>query len=501
MNVSISKTTIAPESGVSFWDRAADWVEARSGILAIVLCACFAGLMLAIAARRPFWCDEIITVTIARAPTIPDLFADFRLSFDQTPPLNAILVRAFSFYFGWTELAARLPSVIFATGGLLLIFHLVRRLTNGLLGLASMSILLVTVLPSYAYEARPYAMLFFASALALWFWTSEPDASTRRSTGMSISFGLAMMLAVFAHYYAVLLILPFAADELQSRKLRRIPSFTLLCGALGIGLALAIQSPFIRAASQFRKIPFGGIPSFQNLQWTYVELLARLISVSVCMLLLFAWGSSRKVTFVEGQSRYERLGWFFLGIPLAGYVLAEFVTHAFRPRYFISVLAGLGLAFGCSLYRWNRGTAWALLTLLVAGLLFAETSVSHFRYARTPVVSRRAEDSDFADTMLPRFRKDKKLYVLVPTLMSYVEARYYAPNPQMIRVLLPPNYPLWFISQNPIGIRYFSMADLRRYGRETAFVAPSPDLLSTLDKLGFHIRWRMTQPEAVVYLD
>src|SRR6185437_10613364 len=182
----------------------ADWVEAKSGLLAIALCVCFAGMSLAIAARRPFWYDEIITVSIARAPTLKDVLAGFHLIYEQTPPLNTLLVRFICSLFGWNEFVARLPSVMFISAGLLILFHRIRTLTNGLFGLTAVSILLLSFLPSYAYEARPYALLFFASTLAIWFWTSATRG--RDSLRSSLLFGLSMMLAVFAHYYAILLI-------------------------------------------------------------------------------------------------------------------------------------------------------------------------------------------------------------------------------------------------------------------------------------------------------
>ena len=82
-----------------------------------------------------------------------------------------------------------------------------------------------------------------------------------------------------------------------------------------------------------------------------------------------------------------------------------------------------------------------------------------------------------------------------------MEARYYASCPQMLRMLPAPNPPSWAIGQNPLDVRYFSMQDLRQHARETALVAPSPELLSGLEKLGLHIRWRMTDPISVVYIE
>lgn len=483
------------------WQGVADWIEARSGVLAVALCACLAGLSLAIAARRPFWYDEIITVSIARAPTVKDLLANFRLIYDQTPPLNTLIVRFVCSLLGWTELAARLPSVIFITAGLLLLFQQVKRFANGLSGLAAVSILLVTFLPPYAYEARPYALLFLASLLAVCFWTSARDVSLRNYKRNSLFFGLAMMLAVCAHYYAVLLFLPFAADEWRSRGLRRVCSLRLLCGIAGMSLAVVVHLPLILASSQMRRAHFWAFPSLHNLQEAYVTMLLGLIFALVCAVVLLAWLGIKGAGTVVQQSREERLGWFFLVIPIAGYIVAELITHAFTERYFIPVLAGVGLAAGCYLYRHYRESPNVpLVILLITIPLFLETSITRVRYARTPAISGRMEDSDFVDDMLPRLRKEK-LFVLVPTRNAELEARYYAADPQVIKTVPPGSLSGLPLASGDLDIRYFTMRDIRQHAREIAFIDPPTDLLSNLEKWGFHIHWRMTKPEPVVYAE
>ncbi len=490
--------TRAPEA-IS-WQSVADWVEARSGILAIALCACLAGLSLAIAARRPFWYDEIITVLIARSPTIKDVLANFHLIYDQTPPLNTLIVRFVCSVLGWTEIAARLPSTIFLTAGLLLLFHQVRRLTNGLFGLATIGILLVTFLPPYAYEARPYALLFFASTLALWFWTSAGDVSAWHSKRNALLFGLSMMLAISAHYYAVLLILPFAADELRSRGLRAFLSGRLLCGVAGIGLAIVVHLPFIRASSQMRHVRFWALPSFHNLQEAYTTMLLGPIFAFVCVVVLLAWAGGRATRSVGSQTREERLGWLFLIIPIAGYILGELITHAFTERYFIPMLAGIGLAAGCFLFRYYRISPQVpLIVLLLTIPLFLENSASRVLYASTPAISGRTEISDFIDDMLPRIRKDKKSFVLVSTNKPNLEARYYTAYPQMLRTLRSPQISDVWLASGALEARYFSMDDVHQHAREIAFIDPRTDLLDQLEKWGFHIYWRMTKPEPIVY--
>jgi hypothetical protein len=66
-------------------------------------------------------------------------------------------------------------------------------------------------------------------------------------------------------------------------------------------------------------------------------------------------------------------------------------------------------------------------------------------------------------------------------------------------MLAPSDRPLWYLAENPFGIRYISIDELRQHGREAVLISPPPDVLSDLEKFGFRIHWSMTKPVAVVY--
>ena len=53
----------------------------------------------------------------------------------------------------------------------------------------------------------------------------------------------------------------------------------------------------------------------------------------------------------------EAVGWLFLAIPLAAFVVAELKTNAFYSRYFIGVLPGVAVAFALCVWRNFRQAA------------------------------------------------------------------------------------------------------------------------------------------------
>jgi hypothetical protein len=65
----------------------------------------------------------------------------------------------------------------------------------------------------------------------------------------------------------------------------------------------------------------------------------------------------------------ERLCWFYLLIPVAGYPMALVVPHSFFNRYFIGVLPGIAIRVTCLLYRQFGNatvTSWMILIFLAA---------------------------------------------------------------------------------------------------------------------------------------
>ena len=172
--------------------------ETRSLIAAAVMAAFYLVTSLYIARHRLLWFDEIFTLHIAWLPDFHTLWT--ALAHAADPPTYSMVVRMFGKLFGYSEVAARLPSTLAIVAGLLLTFDCARRLTNGLHGLIALSVLTCSILPFFGYEARPYAVYFMLAALALWVWTGT-RADGRWS---AIVFGVVFFLGVTIHYYFVL---------------------------------------------------------------------------------------------------------------------------------------------------------------------------------------------------------------------------------------------------------------------------------------------------------
>src|SRR5271157_6559026 len=191
-------------------------------------------------ARSSSWTGQtIFTLHIAWLPDFHTLWT--ALAHAADPPTYSMVVRMFGKLFGYSEVAARLPSTLAIVAGLLLTFDCARRLTNGLHGLIALSVLTCSILPFFGYEARPYAVYFMLAALALWVWTGT-RADGRWS---AIVFGVVFFLGVTIHYYFVLCLVPYALWEIIRWRPWQPLSPKLITGVVGVLLPIALLSRLI----------------------------------------------------------------------------------------------------------------------------------------------------------------------------------------------------------------------------------------------------------------
>ncbi len=316
-------------------------------VVAFLLAIFYLVTSLHIASHRLFWFDEFFTVRIAQLPTWTMIWTALSHAADSLPPFYYMLVRVFQSLFGKSEVATRLPSALAMVAGLLLTFDCARRLTDGLHGLIALSVLTCSFLPYYGYEARSYALYFMFAALALWLWTKT--ASDLRS---AIFFGVALFLGVTMHYYAVMCLAPYALWELLRWKPWQRPSSKLIAGVVGVVVPAALLSPLILSFSRKFSSGFWNRPSFAELRAIFPQLFPDALLLLVLIMVWIVLSSATdEDTALQPMSAGEAVGWLFLCIPLAGFVLAELGTNAFFSRYFICVLPGVAVAFACLLWR------------------------------------------------------------------------------------------------------------------------------------------------------
>ena len=160
------------------------------------------------AMHRPFWFDEIFTVTIARMPSMHDVWRALTTSADANPPGFYVAERFLASLVDNERLGFRLASIVTVPFACLSLFLFMRRDTDAVAGSIAAVFPLLTVLYStFSIEARPYGLMACFLAIAALAW--------QRASRPAWSFGLALSLiaAISVHYYALFALIPFAAAE------------------------------------------------------------------------------------------------------------------------------------------------------------------------------------------------------------------------------------------------------------------------------------------------
>jgi len=483
----------------------------NAGIVSFFVAAMLAAFYLAtsiyIASHRLFWFDEIFTVHIAELPSLAIIYDALGHAADGLPPGYYILATTAQKLFGSREVAVRLPSALAMTAGLLVTFDCARRLTDGLHGLIALAVLTCSFLPYYGYEARSYAIYFMLSALSLWIWTCTPDDKR----WPAIAFGAVLFLAVTIHYYAVLLLVPYGLWELYCWKPWQRLSPKLMAGILGVVLSTALMWKLMHSFSHQFSAAFNAPPSFLALGETSSLFFPDgLFLLGLIMVWAVSVGTKDgKPLQLQPMQPAESVGWLFLCIPLAGFVLAKWKTNAFIGRYFISALPGIAVAFSCLLWRHLHNArrvslgvflilaTWGVGTQLKATLHPNPVDSTNWQQTKTRY---------YLDLETP-LRDEGKRFLVFSNSILHLEVAHYSKHPNDC-VLLLPSDPRHQNIQNLMEfklvpyypLKFWTFADLKVHASEVALIEPWPDILDELRQAGFKITVRFPRPREVVYL-
>jgi mannosyltransferase len=135
----------------------------RSGLLLLSLIAIALSLRLLNLGGKSLWLDEAFSVVVAERPSL----ATLQNVDGFNPPLYFTFLHYWIQWFGRSEVAVRLPSVLASTINLLLLYALGRRVFNHPVALTAVALMAFSPLEVwYAQEARMYILMITAVLLA-----------------------------------------------------------------------------------------------------------------------------------------------------------------------------------------------------------------------------------------------------------------------------------------------------------------------------------------------
>jgi len=329
------------------------------------------GLLLVGRARaKPFWHDEVFTILASRL-SLPALWQASRDGLDLAPPLNTLLTKFAHAVLDVGPVSTRIPPMIGFGTACLLVFDMVRRRSNALVGLAAALVPYFSGAFQYAYEARGYCVAVGLFAIAIFCWSEAASGRhSRRNLGLM---AIALASGIWTHYYAVLGFLPIAGGELARQIGRRRFEAAPWVALAGAGVAALPLVPLLigntaQAATFWTRLEPTGVAS------TYDAVLGSLHTAR------FAFGAGLVGAFALAEfirrfrgnaSSSRRLelhevvaGLLTLTVPAVATWIGS-IAGVFMPRYVLFAVVGFALVVPLAAWRLTpaNGVADAILCL------------------------------------------------------------------------------------------------------------------------------------------
>lgn len=369
-------------------DRAATLLESHSfPVLALIVATAAFGAW-AGGHLKQLWYDEIFSVIVARTTNWTDM--KVAMSADANPPLFALLVKACLHLFGSSEFSIRLPSLLGFLGALVGTFVFVRRETKGLFALFATTLVLAEPGWTYAFEARPYALLLGLMMLGLVSWQTATKTKANRPFGL-LGIWVALVLSMLSHGLGLVQTgLPLVfAEAARFRKTRKIDWPVWLAGIASLPVLL-FTYPISRRANNLlfpgpraalTRARFMAIWVHQPLGSVFLIVSASLILLLITVLVLYAKSPAIKLAFSE-PAIWAAVGATLL-IPVT-YLIMTSASGYYNCRYGIGSTAGIAMLFSLLYARATR-ISRPLLVLFMIGILGHFTaSAAHLALRKSP---------------------------------------------------------------------------------------------------------------------
>jgi len=418
------------------------------------LLAMLAAMALVLSHRKQLWFDELFTLIVARQPTWSEFMR--AMPADGNPPLLHVIVRASIHIFGQTAFAVRLPSL---TAFLLsvLLHVLVRERCGSVAGL--LAVLLIMEQPgwSYAFEARPYALLLAFLLLTAVCWQRATEADRPRAVALAgLSLGVAG--AILSHHVGLIEVgVPlFAAEAVRLHRTRRFDLFLYAAFLAGLP-ALAVTVPMMHKTHEVLLV-YAGAPGQAHLGLGAVVIWLKnawlsfplLVDLPITLLLGLMWAagvrpgdrSSFETVEAREEGRLIRAEDWGLGVGAAllipvTLVVMEVATRYYNCRYGIGSIAGIAIlgSFTISnLYSKDKRFQSALIVFCVT--VFCVRAGHEYRTASPIEVDR--------DPLLSEESSDRP--IVVSDALRFLPIWWYASPSERER--------LFYLADKSVALRY-----------------------------------------------
>ncbi len=346
-----------------------------------------------ISLNQSLWLDEGINVNVARDLSFKDLVLHYSLS-DFHPPLYHVILHAWITFFGSSEIAARLPSVIFGVGTVFVVYLIAKKLYDAKTALIASTLIATAPLHIYySQEARMYMLAAFFATLSVYFFISILE---RDKLFNWLGFIASTTLMLYSDYLPYLLLPAFFIYIAVNR--RAIPKSTIKTFIPALVLIFALLSPWLLilpkqlsgglstavASPAWAQVVGGG--SFKNLALTYVKFIIGRISASDPIIYAFLFAPvGVYIMFLFALSLFRlspkrAILWYWLLIPIVLGFAISFIIPVYAYFRLIFTLGAFYIIMASAINTIN----WQALTRTLLALALAINLISATIYLSSP---------------------------------------------------------------------------------------------------------------------
>jgi hypothetical protein len=322
------------------------------------ICLAIAGCAISIfvwhSLAEPLWLDELLTMALLQARSLPKLWAGIVLGIDGNPPLYLTFawLGVHQMNSAWAIMALKLASVAMTIAATFAVYRVSVRATSSLA--SWMGVFLFAALNDgliyAALELRTYAIYYLAAALAV---LLQQRLIERHRTIDILVLGLAYAALTMAHTFGIVYVGCIAlAGWLSQTRNRWLDGRSTILATVPAIIAVACWIPFFLRQSEVGK-PYlwFGRPGLTDLLQTifssqlsmWVGLVEAYFLVGAVILFVHRHGLSALHPFLRDRKwqphRYVALvALGILAFPLIAWVESQFFLALVVPRYFMPQL-------------------------------------------------------------------------------------------------------------------------------------------------------------------
>ena len=390
----------------------------------ILLFVGFCSVLGAIA--RPFWYDEICTVIVCRLPDAKAVWDALQNAADTNPPVFYFIARLSRSIIVDDYLGYRLPSILGLLVTIASTYLILSKRVNRLSALVGATFILCSPLATYAFEARPYALMVACVSLAILAWQRIDDSKLS-------AFALAITLAsaVSLHYYAILVWPAFLAAEASTLLYHRRFRIGVWAALIAGTVPLLFFANLLLNLRQYYGQSFWGRPSFRQLFADY-SWLFNFSGYWAWILVVFiigmaAYWSLRQTELLSSAPSIEEsiLTLLLLCLPIIAVMVAKVSHGGMTRRYMVPTIVGGALALGYLASKIPAIVNALLLSLML--LNYGSNSVSDWKRMSSGSLYEARQSATNDVKMILDQHATSGLPIVISSGLRYLPMAYYAP--------------------------------------------------------------------------